>query len=166
MTKRQPQRFRFTAQLEKQSGRFGWSYVEFPHDVKELFGRRGEVRVKCLFNGVPADRALMPTRSGIHILSLNAELRKAAGRLQPGDPVDVELWPDPEPQRIVLPDELAETLDFMPEFRTAWERLTPGRQRGLCSWIGSGKTIDTRGKRIAEMVRRAEAGEDPFKWKA
>lgn len=154
--------WKFTATLEKQPGRYGWSYLEFPHDVKELFGKRGEVRVKCLFNGVACDRALMPTRSGIHILSLNAALRKAAGDLRPGDPVEVELWPDPEPRRIVVSEELAESLDFIPEFKRAWEGLTPGRQRDLCNWIASGKAANTRAKRIAEMWRRAEAGEHPF----
>lgn len=165
MAKRAPERFRFTAPLEKQPGRYGWSYVEFPHDVKELFGKRGEVRVKCLFNGVPADRALMPTRSGIHIIALSAELRKAAGIKQPGDAVSVELWPDPEPQRIDVPVELSETLEFLPDFKAAWDRLTPGRQRGMCHWVGSGKTGATREKRIAEMLRRAQAGEHPFKLK-
>jgi hypothetical protein len=163
MTKRAPQRFRFTAPLEKQPGRYGWSYVEFPYDVHAIFGKRGEVRVKCLFNGVPADRALMPTRSGIHILALNMELRERAKVGRPGDMVTVELWPDPEPQRIDIPEELSDTLELMPDFKAAWERLTPGRRRDLCRWIVSAKTIATREKRIADLVRRATAGEHPFK---
>ncbi|MBX2972089.1 MAG: DUF1905 domain-containing protein [Flavobacteriales bacterium] len=150
---------RFTALLERQPGRYGWSYVEFPHDVKALFGRRGEVRVKCLINGVAADRALMPTKSGIHIIALGADLRKKAGIHKPGDPVHVELWLDPDPGRIDVPAELAETLDFMPGMKAAWEKLTPGLKRGMCHWIGSGKTQPTREKRIAELLRRLESGQ-------
>lgn len=151
--------YRFTAPLEKQAGRFGWSYVEFPHDVKDLFGKRGEVRVKCRFNGASADRALMPTRSGIHILSLSGALRKAAGLKKVGDPVDVELWLDPKPDHIHVPPDLIETLDFMPELKQTWEKVTPGLRRSMCLWIDSGKTAPTREKRIAELMRRLETGQ-------
>ena len=43
MARAQVMRFRFTAPLERMSGRFAWSYVEFPHDLKELFGEPGDL---------------------------------------------------------------------------------------------------------------------------
>lgn len=150
--------FLFSAPLVRMTGRFAWSYVEFPHDVKELFGKRGEVRVKCLINGVAADRALIPTKSGFHILVLGGELRKKAGIRKPGDLVKVDLWLDPEPDRIDIPEELAETLDFIPEMKAAWEKLTPGMKRSMCYWVRSGKTVSTRAKRVAELLRRFETG--------
>ncbi len=51
---KKPKTWTFNAPLERMTGRFAWHFVEFPHDVKELFGKRGEVRVKTLINGVPA----------------------------------------------------------------------------------------------------------------
>lgn len=155
---KKPKTFRFTSPLERMTGRFAWSFVEFPHDVKELFGKRGEVRVKTLINGVPADRALMPTKSGYHILVLGGDLRKQAGIKKPGDLVKVELWLDPEPDRIDIPEELSETLDFIPEMKAAWEKLTPGTKRNMCYWVRSGKTVPTRAKRVAELLRRFESG--------
>ncbi|MBK6342183.1 MAG: DUF1905 domain-containing protein [Flavobacteriales bacterium] len=156
--KKRPQIFRFTAPLERMTGRFAWSYVEFPHDVKELFGKRGEVRVKCRINGVAADRALMPTKSGYHIIVLGGDLRRQAGIKRPGEPVKMELWLDPEPDRISIPAELAETLDFIPEMKAAWDKLTPGMKRSMSYWVGSAKTEPTRAKRIAELLRRFETG--------
>lgn len=158
MAKKAEDSYRFTAALERMSGKFAWSYVEFPHDVKELFGKRGEVRVKCLINGVAVDRALMPTKSGIHIIALSAALRKKAGIKAPGDPVHIELWRDPDPDRIDVPEELAETLDFMPEMKRAWDKLTPGLRRSMCHWINGGKTLPTRAARVTEVIRRLETG--------
>ena len=158
MAKKPKEVYRFTAPLERMSGKFAWSYVEFPHDVKELFGKRGDVRVQCLINGVTVDRALMPTKSGFHIIVLGGELRKKAGLKKPGDPVQVELWLDPDPDRINVPEELAETLDFMPEMKRAWDKLTPGLKRGMCLWVDSGKTLPTRAKRVTEVIRRLETG--------
>ena len=158
MAKKPKEVYRFTAPLERMSGKFAWHYVEFPHDVKALFGKRGDVRVKCLINGVAVDRALMPTKSGFHIIVLGGELRKKAGLKKPGDPVQVELWLDPDPDRINVPEELAETLDFMPEMKRAWDKLTPGLKRGMCHWVDSGKTLPTRAKRVTEVIRRLETG--------
>ncbi|MCB0764581.1 MAG: YdeI/OmpD-associated family protein [Flavobacteriales bacterium] len=163
---KRPERiWKFTAPLERMSGKGGWSYVEFPHEVPELFGTRGDVRVKCRFNGVVADRALMPTKSGVHILVLGAELRKRAGIQRVGDPVRVELRLDPEPDKVVLPVELAGTLELIPELDAAWRKLTPGMQRSMCHWIDGARTAGTRTKRILELLRRHESGEAPFKRK-
>lgn len=158
MKTQKKQTFKFTAPMERITGRFAWSYVEFPHDVKELFGKRGEVRVKTLINGVAADRALMPTRSGYHIIVMGGDLRKKAGIKRPGDLVRMELWLDPEPDRIDIPEDLAETLDFIPEMKAAWDLLKPGMKRNMCYWVGSAKTAPTRAKRIAELLRRFESG--------
>lgn len=158
MAKKAAKTWRFTAPLERMTGRFAWHFVEFPHDVKELFGKRGEVRVKTLINGVAADRALLPTKSGYHILVFGGDLRKKAGIKRVGDMVKVELWLDPEPDRIDIPLALAETLDFIPEMKAAWDKLLPGMKRSMCYWVGSAKTEPTRAKRIAELLRRFETG--------
>jgi len=82
---------RFTAELEKMSGRFAWTYVEFPFDVQELFGKKGSVRIKGTINGVSMDRALMPTKSGYHIIVLGSELpsTRTASRRQRPRPLNV-----------------------------------------------------------------------------
>lgn len=158
MAKKKPEIFKFTAPMERMTGRFAWSYVEFPHDVEKLFGKRGNVRVQCILNGVAADRALMPTKSGYHIIVLGGDLRRQMKVKKPGDLVQVELWLHPEPQRVDIPEELAETLDFMPEMKTLWDRFNPGMQRSLCYWVNSAKTAPTRAKYIAELLRRLENG--------
>lgn len=158
MAKKPKQTWKFTSPLERMSGRFAWSFVEFPHDVEKLFGKKGNVRVKGTINGVAADRALMPTKSGYHIIVMGGELRKKAGIKRPGELVRMELWLDPEPDRIDIPEDLAETLDFIPEMKAAWDKLTPGMKRNMCYWVGSAKTAPTRAKRIAELLRRFESG--------
>lgn len=76
-----------------------------------------------------------------------------------GYPVQVELRLDPEPNRVDIPEELAETLDFFPEMKAAWDQLKPGMQRSMCYWVSSGRTVVTRAKRVAGLLRRFETGE-------
>lgn len=156
--------FKFKAVLEKMSGRFAWTYVIFPHDVFALFGKRGEVRVLGTVNGVPMDRALMPTGRGVHVLVLGQDLRKKA-KVTAGDEARFEVWLNPKPHEIPLPDELRETLDFLPDFKQGWERMRPGMQRSICIWLNSAKTTATRAKRIAEVLRRFETGHEWFRVK-
>ena len=151
--------YRFTTPMQRMDGEFAWHYLEFPHDVQELFGTKGNVRVKGTINGVAVDRALMPTKIGFHMIIVGGDIRKAAKLRKVGDIANVELWLNSEPQKLDLPEELAETLDFLPEMKAEWEQLKPGIQRSMCYWIGSGKTVPTRAKRVAVLLKRLETGE-------
>ena len=155
---------RFTAELEKMSGRFAWTYVEFPHDVQKLYAKKGTVRVKGTVNGVPMDRALMPTKRGVHFIVFGVDLRRKA-KIKVGDHVKIELWLNPDPKKIELPEELSETLDFFPDFKKGWKGVRPGMQRSICIWINQGKTVATRSKRVAELLKRFDTGHHWFREK-
>jgi hypothetical protein len=150
--------YRFTAPLEKMHAEMAFMYVEIPIDVEREFGTRSRVRVLGTVNGVAVDRALIPQKSGVHIIILGGDIRRAAKIKRVGDPVQVEFWKHPTPDELDLPEDLAETLDFLPEMKAAWDQLKPGMQRSMCYWVGSAKTEATRAKRIAELLRRFESG--------
>lgn len=151
--------YRFAAPMQRMDGDFAWHYIEFPHDVQELFGTKGTVRMKGTINGVAVGRALMPTKRGIHIIIVGGDIRRAAKLRKLGDMANVEIWLNTEPEKLDMPEDLAETLGFLPEMKAEWDQLKPGIQRSMCHWIGSGKTTPTRAKRIAELLRRLETGE-------
>jgi hypothetical protein len=154
--------FRFTATVERFDGKGGWYYLEFPYDVKELFGTRAAIRMKGRLNNVEIDRALMPMKSGYHMIALSTALRKLM-KVRLGDRVKVEIWKNEDPDRLDMPEELVETLEFMPELKQAWEKITIGKRRGICHWINSGHAIETRAKRVAEVLKRYEEGHEWFK---
>ena len=121
-----PRTYRFTAPLERMNAEMAFMYVEVPIDVEQEFGTRSRVRVLGTVNGVAVDRALMPQKSGVHIIILGGDIRRAAKVKKVGDPVQVEFWAHPNPSQVELPEELAETLDFIPEMKAGWDKLTPG----------------------------------------
>ena len=155
---------RFDAVLKKMPGRFAWTFVEFPHDVEKMFGKRGSVRIKGTINGVPMDRALMPSKSGFHIIVLGTDLRRQA-KVKTGEKAHFEVWLNTKPDELELPEELQETLDFFPEFKADWERMRPGMKRSVLIWLNNGKTMATRAKRVAEILRRSETGHAWFRRK-
>lgn len=68
---------------------------------------------------------------------------------------------DPPPAEHPMPDELADALDADAELRTAFEALTPGRQRGYLIFIGQGKQAATRRRRIEKLRSKILAGKGP-----
>ncbi|MCC0030798.1 MAG: YdeI/OmpD-associated family protein [Brucellaceae bacterium] len=56
------------------------------------------------------------------------------------------------------PDELVDRLDVDPEFRTAFEALTPGRRRGYALHFSQPRQSETRQSRIERAAPRILAG--------
>ena len=63
------------------------AYVEFPYDVRELFGK-GRVQVAATFDGVPYAGSLVRMGTPGHILGMRKDIRAQIGK-QPGDTVHV-----------------------------------------------------------------------------
>ena len=63
------------------------AYVEFPHDVRALFGK-GRVKVSATFDGIPYAGSLVRMGTPGHILGMRKDIRAQIGK-QPGDTVHV-----------------------------------------------------------------------------
>ena len=57
-----------------------------------------------------------------------------------------------------MPDEFKMVLDDMPELKTAFEALTPGRQRGYLLYFSSPKQSKTREARIEKYIQQILVG--------
>jgi uncharacterized protein YdeI (YjbR/CyaY-like superfamily) len=51
-----------------------------------------------------------------------------------------------------VPDELQRKLHAMPSLKTAFEALTPGRQRGYTFYISAPKQTKTRESRVEKSI--------------
>lgn len=59
---------------------------------------------------------------------------------------------------LILPDELLQKLDQDAALKAAWERLTPGRQRGYVLFFTAPKQAKTRESRIEKFTPNILAG--------
>lgn len=80
--------YEFDAEIKKVPDING-AYVEFPHDVREEFGK-GRVKVHAEFDGEPYDGSLVRMKTPCHIIGVRKDIREKIGK-QPGDVVHVTI---------------------------------------------------------------------------
>jgi len=77
---------------------------------------------------------------------LNAYIHEAIETERAG--LKVNFKKDPEP----IPEELQKKLDEIPALKTAFEALTPGRQRGYVLYFSGAKQSKTRESRVEKWL--------------
>ncbi|MBL0890870.1 MAG: YdeI/OmpD-associated family protein [Gemmatimonadaceae bacterium] len=129
------------------------------HDTLPL-QEHPRLRIEADVGGVPVKGAWQPSRGRWYLMLPKAPL-KAAG-LHPGDVVEVAFRVIAQDD-VDVPTELAERLAHVKRLRAAWDRQTPGTQRGLSHYIESAKRADTRAARL-QQVEAALLGTAPMPW--
>jgi len=89
-------RKKFKAVLENPEKKIDAAFVSIPFDVEEVFGTRGHIKVKVLFDGQPYRGILADMGTGCHVILVRKDVRQAIGK-KVGDTITVELEPDPCP---------------------------------------------------------------------
>lgn len=129
-------------------------YVEFPFSVEDIFGTRGMVKVKALFDGKTEYRGIMSNMgTGCHILILTQEVKRKLGKSF-GDAVWVELEHDLEKREVLIPEDVQNLLAEYPEAQAFFEKLSYTHRKEYINWITSAKREETRAKRVVAFIEK------------
>jgi uncharacterized protein YdeI (YjbR/CyaY-like superfamily) len=82
-----------------------------------------------------------------HKSTIKAYLKEAVQNAKAG--LKVEMKPTTEYQ---VPEEFQTALKEMPDLKTAFDKLTPGRQRGYLLYFSSAKQAKTRMERVVKYI--------------
>lgn len=138
----------FTATLEL--ARVNATGIEVPSDVVDTLGggRRAAVVVSL---GGYSYRSTIGSMGGRSLLPVSAEHRTAAG-LAAGDTVEVSLTLDTAPRTVDLPEDLAAALEAA-GVRSAFDALSPSRQKAHVTSVTGTAVAETRARRVARAVK-------------
>jgi Bacteriocin-protection, YdeI or OmpD-Associated/Domain of unknown function (DUF1905) len=135
----------------------GGAFVEFPHDVQEIFGTRGRVPVQATFDGEPYRGSMSNMGGDCHILIVVKKIRQKIGK-QPGDKITVTLSLDTEPRVVTVPPDFQALLNANPAAKQTFTTFSYSNQRDYVLWIEDAKRPETRQRRMAKAVDLLSAG--------
>ncbi|MGI4761501.1 MAG: YdeI/OmpD-associated family protein [Janthinobacterium lividum] len=136
--------------------------VQVPDYAWQAVGGKATKRVVATLNGHAERLGLLPQEGGGRYLMLRKTLCQQLG-LEIGQELEVHLAPDPNPDYVDLPDELAEALAAWPEAEAAFLAQTGAMRRAMARKVADAKRPDTRARYAVELAERLARGGHPFK---
>jgi len=147
-----PQMIKFSAIIQ-QNGEMNAAFVEFPFSTEELFNKKGQVKIKAIFDdNVEYRGSLAKMKSDCHILGLTQEIRKQLGKTF-GDEISVSLTEDKEERVVEIADDIASVFNENPEAKTLFDKMSYTHKKEYIRWIEEAKKPETRENRKIKMIQ-------------
>ena len=141
-----------------QHGEINAAFVEFPFSTEELFGKKGQVKIKAIFDGSVEYRgSLAKMKSDCHLLGLTQEIRNKLGKSF-GDEVSVKLWEDKEERMVEIPEDVLEIFNQNYSAFELYQKMSYTHRNEYMRWITDAKKPETRENRKIKMIEMILAG--------
>ena len=142
----------------KQHSDINAAYVEFPFSTEDLFGKKGQVKIKAVFDGKVEYRGSLAKMGGTcHMLGLTQAVRKELGKGF-GDEVEISLWEDKEKRIVEIPEDVQDVFDAHPDAFALYEKMSYTHRKEYMRWITDAKKPETRENRKLKMIEMILAG--------
>lgn len=143
--------FEFEAEIERE-GYMNGAYVVFPESALAVFGAKGHIKVKVMFDGKISYRgSLASMGNGLHLLGVTKAVRKELGKSH-GDIIHVTMEPDTEERTVEIPEDIVNLLKEFPEAEETFFRMSYSHKREIVHWVTDAKKNETRNRRLEKMV--------------
>ncbi|HCR76347.1 MAG TPA: hypothetical protein DIW37_08115 [Chryseobacterium sp.] len=147
----------------KQNGEMNAAFVEFPFSTEEIFGKKGQVKIKAVFDDKVEYRgSLAKMKSECHILGLTQEIRKQLGKSF-GDEVSVSLTEDKEERVVEIVEDIVLLFNENHEAKILFDKMNYTHRKEYIRWIEEAKKPETRENRKLKMIQMILEGKKEFK---
>jgi hypothetical protein len=143
----------FKAEIENPEKKGDLAYVTIPFNVQEVYGTKGQVKVKATFNNHPYRGVIANMGTGCHIIGLRKDIREAIGK-QVGDIINVTIEQDLEERVVEMPEELTKLLSKNKGAKTFYDSLSFTNRKEYAVWISSAKKEETKEKRLKDTLTK------------
>lgn len=145
-------KIKFSAKLEKVEN-MDATTISFPYNVEEIFGTKGQIKVKALIDGIEYRGSLVNMGTGCHVLGVTKEIRKKINK-KAGDFVEIILERDTEERIVEIPDDFQNLLNQNSEAKKFFETLSFTNRKEYVKWIESAKKEETRTNRLEQSIEK------------
>ena len=142
----------------EQHGDINAAFVEFPFSTEEIFGKKGQVKIKVLLDEKVNYRgSLAKMKSDFHLLGLTQDVRKQLGKSF-GEVVSVKLWEDKEERIVEIPTDVLEVFNQNQKAFEIYQKMSFTHRKEYMRWIAEAKKPETRENRKIKMIEMILAG--------
>jgi uncharacterized protein YdeI (YjbR/CyaY-like superfamily) len=152
-TRPTPAAERFEARLERLRSRLNWIVIHLPFDAAQVWGLRGQIKVKGEINGFAFRTSLFPTREGRHFLLVNKQMQKGARAIE-GSIARFQIALDREERTVTIPNELKRILSEDRSLRRWHDKLNRSARNDIAKWIAEPKSAEARIRRAEQIAER------------
>jgi hypothetical protein len=139
------------------SGSPGW--VDFPFDLKELYGIGNLVPVVIYFDEVEYRGSIAKMGRKYPMLLLRKDIAAQVNK-KPGEKVQIRVILDDKPRTVEIPVELNRKFKNNALAKDIFDKLAFSHRREYAQWINEGKKPETRERRaqqaIEQIIQRAK----------
>ncbi len=147
-----PQPIQFNTVI-KQHGTMNAAFVEFPFSTEELFNKKGQVKIKAVFDGKVEYRgSLAKMKTDFHVLILTQEVRRQLEKTF-GDEISVNLTEDKEERTVEISDDILTVFNENPDAKTLFDKMSYTHKKEYIRWINEAKKPETRENRKVKMIQ-------------
>ncbi len=139
--------------LKSDSGFLKQHFAPVPTDIAEEAIAAGSRRVILTLNGKEIRRAIQNRKDGEYFIMFGVPIMKELGIVL-GDELQISIISDPDPDFVDLGVEFTEVLEMDEEAAARFNSFTPGRRRGLATYVNGAKREETRIKRALEIAHK------------
>lgn len=130
------------------------------NSIFEQVGRsKSPIPVRGLLNGAEFIQTLVKYQ-GSWRLYINGEMLKASG-LKVGDTAHVEIEFDSRSREVPVPKRFADALKNDTQAKTAYEKLSPSRQKEILRYLGFLKTDESLVKNVKRVISHLRGNDAP-----
>lgn len=134
------------------------AFVEFPFSTEELYGKKGQVKVKALLDGkVDYRGSLANMGQGLHCLGLTQAIRKQLGKSF-GNTVSVVIEEDTDERTVEVPEDVQILFDENQKARQLYDAMSYTHRKEYMRWITDAKKPESRENRKIKMIEMILAG--------
>lgn len=147
----------FEAILESPNNGMDATFVSIPFDVEEVFGTKGNVKVKATFDKYPYRGILAKMGMPQHVIIVRQDVRAAINK-KVGDKVKVAIEKDLEERIVDAPIELEKILNKNARAKNFFEALSFTNRKEYALWISTAKRPETKEKRLNDTLVKLLSG--------
>lgn len=137
-----------------QSDRYANSsaWIEFPYDLKELYGIGNLVPAVMSFDGIEYRGSIAKMGGNSPMLLIKRDILSRLDKKK-GDQVAVSVTLDDQPREVIIPIELKECFKGSPEAKSIYKKLAYTHRKEYAQWVGNAKQVETRIRRANKAIQ-------------